>query len=74
MIKFLAAGIIILSLSASSKATGPEVNWKDITTDFSHWSYYSQKETKELQKTEHCFVWRSIDIVTPTIPQKKSKK
>ena len=69
MIKFLAAGIIVLSLS------GPEVNWKDITTDFSHWSYHSQKETKELQKTEHCFVWRPVDIPRPAkVPQKKDMK
>jgi len=74
MIKFLAAGIIALSLSAPPSMASPEVNWKDITTDFSHWSYHSQKETKELQKTGHCFVWRPINIVKPTVPQKKSKK
>ena len=68
MMKFLAAGIIVLSLSA------PEVNWKDITTDFSHWSYHSQKETKELQKTEHCFVWRPVDAPVPVKAPKKAKK
>ena len=68
MIKFLAAGIIVFSLSS------PEVNWKDITTDFSHWSYHSQKETKELQKTEHCFVWRPVGIPVPVKTPKKSKK
>jgi hypothetical protein len=68
MIKFLAAGLITLSLSA------PEVNWKEITTDFSHWSYYSQKEVKELQKTEHCFVWRSVDAPVLVKTHKKDKK
>ena len=68
MIKFLAAGFIVLSLSA------PEVNWQEITTDFSHWSYHSQKETKELQKTEHCFVWRPVDVPVLVKTPKKSKK
>ena len=68
MIKFLAAGLITLSLSA------PPVDWKEITTDFSHWSYYSQKETKELQKAGHCFVWRPIDVPVFVKTPKKDKK
>jgi len=57
MIKFLVAGIIAMSATS----TTPEVNWEKITTDFSQWTYYSQKETKKLQKTEHCFVWRPVE-------------
>ena len=34
----------------------------------------SQKETKELQKTEHCFVWRPVDVPVPAKAPKKSKK
>ena len=50
------------------------VNWGKITTDFSHWSYHSQKEVKKLQKTEHCFVWHEEGIVKFTPPKKKAKK
>ena len=66
--KLMMAGIIVLSMSST------EVNWKEITTDFSHWSYHSQKEVKKLQKTEHCFVWRPEGITKYTIPKKKAKK
>jgi hypothetical protein len=69
MIKFLAAGFIAFSLH-----TAPEVNWQEITTDFSHWSYHSQKETKDLQKTGHCFVWRPVDLPVHVKTPKKSKK
>ena len=68
MVKFMMVGIIVLSVSST------EVNWKEITTDFSHWSYHSQKEVKKLQKTEHCFVWLPEGGVKYTIPQKKVKK
>ena len=68
MVKFMMAGIIVLSMSST------EVNWKEITTDFSHWSYHSQKEVKKLQKTEHCFVWRDQGVTKYTVPQKKAKK
>ena len=68
MVKLMMAGIIVLSMSST------EVDWKEITTDFSHWSYHSQKEVKKLQKTEHCFVWRPEDGDKYTIPKKKAKK
>ena len=68
MVKFMMAGIIAFSMSST------EVNWKEITTDFSHWSYHSHKEAKQLQKTEHCFVWLPEGGVKYTIPQKKVKK
>ena len=68
MVKFMMAGIIVLSMSST------EVNWKEITTDFSHWSYHSQQEVKKLQKTEHCFVWRDQGVNKLTVPQKKVKK
>ena len=68
MVKFMMAGIIAFSMSST------EVNWKEITTDFSHWSYHSHKEAKQLQKTEHCFVWHEEGDDKYTIPQKKDKK
>jgi len=68
MVKFMMAGILAFGLSSG------EVNWKEITTDFSHWSYHSQKEVKRLQKTEHCFVWLPEGGAKHTIPQKKAKK
>ena len=68
MVKFMMAVIIAFCMSST------EVNWKEITTDFSHWSYYSQKEVKQFQGTEHCFVWRSEGGAKYTIPQKKVKK
>ena len=68
MVKLMMAGIIVLSMSST------EVNWKEITTDFSHWSYRSNQEVKQLQKTEHCFVWRDQGANKLTIPKKKAKK
>jgi len=68
MIKFMMAGIVVLGMSST------EVNWKEITTDFSHWSYHSQKEVKRIQKTEHCFVWHPVGADKYTTPQKKDKK
>ena len=68
MVKFMMAGIIAFSMSST------EVNWKEITADFSHWSYHSQKEVKQLQETEHCFVWHQEGEAKYTIPQKKAKK
>ena len=66
--KLMMAGIIVLSMSST------EVNWKEITTDFSHWSYHSQAEVKKLQKTEHCFVWRAQGVNKYTTHPKKAKK
>ena len=68
MIKFMMAGIIVLSMSST------EVNWKEITTDYSHWSYHSEKKVKQIQKTEHCFVWHPEGTTKHTITQKKDKK
>ena len=68
MVKFMMAGIIAFSMSST------EINWKEITTDFSHWSYHSHKEVKQLQKTEHCFVWLPEGEAKYVIPQKKVKK
>ena len=68
MIKFMMAGIIVLSMSST------EVNWKEITTDFSHWSYHSEKKVKQIQKTEHCFVWHPEVADKYITPQKKDKK
>ena len=68
MVKFMMAGIIAFSMAST------EVNWKEITADFSHWSYHSQKEVKQFQETEHCFVWRSEGEARYIIPQEKVKK
>jgi hypothetical protein len=68
MIKILAAGILALGLST------PQVDWKEITTDFSHWSYYSPKDMRKFKKVENCFVWVPESGIKYTIPQKKDKK
>ena len=67
MTELIVAGVLVFSMATP-------VNWGKITTDFSHWSYHSQKEVKKLQKTEHCFVWRDQGVNKLTIPQKKAKK
>jgi hypothetical protein len=67
MIKILAAGILAMGLSA------PQVDWKEITTDFSHWSYYSQKDVRKLKKVENCFVWIPEGNIKYTIPKKDKK-
>jgi|TARA_R110000822_G_scaffold117432_1_gene249648 hypothetical protein len=68
MINILTAGILAMSLSA------PQVDWTEITTDFSHWSYYSQKDMREYKKIENCFVWVPESSLEYTILQKKDKK
>ena len=67
MIKILAAGILAMGLST------PHVDWKEITTDFSHWSYYSQKDVRKLKKVENCFVWVPEGNIKYTTPQKDKK-
>ena len=67
MTELIVAGVLVFSMATP-------VNWGKITTDFSHWSYHSQKEVKKLQKAEHCFVWHEEGIVKFTPPKKKAKK